>query len=156
MVLKVVLRNLQKHPFLNLVKVIGLGLALTGILFIALFLKNELTYDSYHQKSARTYRYTSTDPDFFSGKHFARIVNPGYIHEMSDALPELEEFVRLRPVRGGSPACAVKSPLSSALCGGDYRARPVSWGSLVGPKATLASASYCTSWPVNFRRIVTM
>ncbi|WP_320111071.1 ABC transporter permease [Draconibacterium orientale] len=101
MVLKVVLRNLQKHPFLNLVKVIGLGLALTGILFITLFLKNELTYDSYHQKSARTYRYTSTDPDFFSGKHFARIVNPGYIHEMSDALPELEEFVRLRPVRGG-------------------------------------------------------
>jgi putative ABC transport system permease protein len=101
MVLKVVLRNLQKHPFLNLVKVIGLGLALTGILFITLFLKNELTYDSYHQKSARTYRYTSTDPDFFSGKHFARIVNPGYIHEMCDALPELEEFVRLRPVRGG-------------------------------------------------------
>uniref|UniRef100_UPI00356A9888 hypothetical protein n=1 Tax=Draconibacterium sp. TaxID=1965318 RepID=UPI00356A9888 len=101
MVLKVVLRNLQKHPFLNLVKIIGLGLALTGIIFIALFLKNELTYDSYHQKSTRTYRYTITDPDFFSGKHFARIINPGYIHEMSDALPELEEFVRLRPVRGG-------------------------------------------------------
>ena len=60
-----------------------------------------MTYDSYHQKSAQIYSYTTTDPDFFSGKHFARIINPGYIHEMSDALPEVEEFVRLRPVRGG-------------------------------------------------------
>ena len=101
MIPKVVFRNLLKHPFLNLVKIVGLGLALVGIIFIALFLKNELTYDSYYQKSARTYRYTITDPDFFSGKHFARIINPGYIHEMSDALPEVEEFVRLRPVRGG-------------------------------------------------------
>ncbi|WP_321347680.1 ABC transporter permease [uncultured Draconibacterium sp.] len=101
MILKVVFRNLVKHPFLNLVKVIGLGLALAGIIFISLFLKNELTYDSYYSKSAQIYRYTITDPDFFSGKHFARIINPGYIHEMSDALPEIEEFVRLRPVRGG-------------------------------------------------------
>ena len=101
MVLKVVLRNLQKHPFLNLVKIIGLGLALSGIIFIALFLKNELTYDSFNQRSDRTYRYTITDPDFFNGKHFSRIINPGYILEMCDALPGLEEFVRLRPVRGG-------------------------------------------------------
>ncbi|MDX8337721.1 ABC transporter permease [Draconibacterium sp. IB214405] len=99
--LKVVFRNLLKHPFLNLVKVIGLSLALAGIIFISLFLKNELTYDSYQRKSAWTYRYTITDPDFFSGKHFARIINPGYVAEMSDALPELEDFVRLRPVRGG-------------------------------------------------------
>nr|WP_321354000.1 ABC transporter permease [uncultured Draconibacterium sp.] len=101
MVLKVVLRNLLKRPFLNFIKVIGLSLALTGIIFIALFLKNELSYDAYHQKSDRTYRYTITDPDFLGGKHFARTINPGYIKEMSDALPELEDFVRLRPVRGG-------------------------------------------------------
>ncbi len=101
MILKVVLRNLLKHPFLNLVKVIGLGLALVGIIFIALFLKNELSYDAYHRNSDRIYRYTITDPDFLSGKHFARTINPGYIDEMCDALPELEDFVRLRPVSGG-------------------------------------------------------
>ena len=77
MIPKVVFRNLLKHPFLNLVKIVGLGLALVGIIFIALFLKNELTYDSYYQKSARTYRYTITDPDFFSGKQFCPYYQSG-------------------------------------------------------------------------------
>ncbi len=101
MIIKVVVRNLSKRPFLHFVKVLGLSLALCGIVFIALFLKNELTYDAYHQKSDRTYRITLTDPDFLGGKHFARIVNPGYIQDIQEQLPEVENFVRLRPVRGG-------------------------------------------------------
>ncbi len=43
MELKFAVRNLTKRPFLNLIKIIGLSLALSGILIIALFLKNELT-----------------------------------------------------------------------------------------------------------------
>ena len=101
MILKVVIRNLQKHPFLNGIKIVGLGLALLGILFIGLFLKYELTFDKFHTKSARIYRYSITDPDFFEGKHFARIINPGYLADLKQEIPELENFVRLRPVRGG-------------------------------------------------------
>ena len=101
MILKVVLRNLFKHPFLNTVKVIGLGLALTGILFIALFLKNEWSFDRYHSKSDRIYRYTIADPDFLGGKHFARVINPVYIPELKGKVSEIENFVRLMPVRGG-------------------------------------------------------
>ena len=101
MILKVVIRNLLKRPFLHLVKVVGLSLALTGIVFIALFLKNELTFDNYHKKSERIYRYTITDPDFLGGKHFARIVNPGYIQNVKEQLPEIENYVRLRPLREG-------------------------------------------------------
>jgi len=101
MILKVVVRNLIKRPFLYFVKVIGLSLALVGILFITLFLKNELTYDSYHKNAANIYRYTLTDPDFLGGKHFARIVNPGYLPELKEQIPEIENFVRLRPIRGG-------------------------------------------------------
>ncbi|MDX1285175.1 MAG: ABC transporter permease, partial [Draconibacterium sp.] len=99
--IKVVIRNLFKHPFLNLVKIIGLGLALSGIVFISLFLKSELTYDRHHDKSNRIYRITLTDPDFLGGKHFARIVNPGYLPDVKERLPEVLDFVRLRPVRGG-------------------------------------------------------
>ena len=99
--IKVVIRNLLKRPFLNLVKVIGLSLALSGIVFITLFLKSELSFDRFHEKSGRTYRYTITDPDFFNGKHFARIVNPGYIKDAKDQISGIENFVRLRPVRGG-------------------------------------------------------
>jgi len=101
MILKVVIRNLLKRPFLHLVKVVGLSLALTGIVFIALFLKNELSFDNYHEKSVRIYRYTVNDPNFLGGKEFARIVNPGYIQDVKEQLPEIENFVRLRPVREG-------------------------------------------------------
>ncbi len=98
---KVAFRNLLKHPFLNLVKGIGLSLALTGIIFIALFIKNELSFDRYHEKSARIYRYTLTDPGFFVGKHFARVMNPVYIPDLATENPAIEAYVRLRPVRGG-------------------------------------------------------
>ncbi|NQU86658.1 MAG: ABC transporter permease [Mariniphaga sp.] len=101
MILKVVIRNLLKHPFLNLVKVVGLSLALSGIIFITLFLKNELSFDGYHKKSNRIFRYTTTAPDFFGGKHFARIVNPGYIQDLKEEVPEIDNYTRLRPVRGG-------------------------------------------------------
>ncbi len=101
MLFKVVLRNLTKRPFLNLVKVIGLSLALTGIIFISLFLKNELSYDAYHENAEQIYRYTLTDPDFLNGKHFSRIVNPKYVETLQDEIPEVENFMRLSPVRGG-------------------------------------------------------
>jgi len=83
-----------------LVKVVGLSLALIGIIFIALFLKNEFAFDNYHENSDRIYRYTIINPDFLGGKHFARIVNPGYIQDVKEQLPEIENYVRLRPVHG--------------------------------------------------------
>jgi len=99
--LKFALRNLLKRPFLNLIKIVGLSLALCGILIIVLFLKNELTYDSFHKKSDRIYRLTITDPDFLEGKHFARVPNPDYIPKMAEYFPEIENYVRLIPIMGG-------------------------------------------------------
>lgn len=101
MTLRFVLRNLQKRPFLNFIKVIGLSLALSCILLIVLFLRYELRFDTFHEKSGRIYRFTTTSPTFFSGKHFARLVNPTYIPAMSEYFPEIEKYVRLVPLRGG-------------------------------------------------------
>ncbi len=91
----------MKRPFLNLIKVAGLSLALSGILIILLFLKNELSYDSYHKESDRIYRFTNTSPDLFSGKHYSRILNTEYISRMAEYFPEIENYVRLAPVLGG-------------------------------------------------------
>jgi putative ABC transport system permease protein len=101
MELKFAIRNLTKRPLLNLIKIIGLSLALSGILIIVLFLKNELTYDSFHKKSDRIYRFTITSPDILGGKHFARIPNPDYIPQMAEYFPEIENYVRLVPIMGG-------------------------------------------------------
>jgi putative ABC transport system permease protein len=102
MILKVSIRNITKRPFLNIIKVVGLSLALSGILIIVLFLKNELTFDSFHKKSDRIYRFTITSPGFFEGKHFARVYQPAFIPKMAEYFPEIENYVRLIPVSGGS------------------------------------------------------
>ena len=101
MELKFAFRNLLKRPFLNLVKIIGLALSLSGILIIVLFLKNELTYDRFHKKSDRIYRLTITSSDILDGKHFARIPNPDYVPRMAEYFPEIENYVRLVPIMGG-------------------------------------------------------
>ena len=101
MILKFAIRNIYKRPFLNLIKVIGLSLALSGILIIVLFLKNELTYDGFYKKSERIYRLTITSSDFFEGKHFARVYKPDFIPKMVEYFPEIENYVRLAPISGG-------------------------------------------------------
>ncbi len=100
--LKFALRNLYRRGWLNLIKILGLSLAFSGILLITLFLQYELSYDSYHEKSDRIFRYTYSSPGFFSGKHFARVNNPVYLPEMKDYFPEIENYVRMAPLRGGT------------------------------------------------------
>lgn len=101
MTFKFIRRNIKKRPFLFFIKILGLSLALSGILLIMLFLKHELTYDKFHSESDRIYRFTTTSPTFFSGKHFARVYRPDYIPELAESFPGIEHYVRLSPVRGG-------------------------------------------------------
>jgi putative ABC transport system permease protein len=101
MTLKFTIRSIEKRPFLNLIKVAGLSLTLSAIVLIVLFLKNELTFDRFNKKSDRIYRFTVTDKASIAGKHFARVFNPEYIPKMAEYFPEIENYVRLAPVRGG-------------------------------------------------------
>jgi len=101
MTLRFTVRNLKKRPLLNLIKVIGLSLSLSGILLIVLFVKNELTFDRFHNKSGRIYRFTISDESFIGGKHFARVYNPEYVPKMAEYFPAIENYVRLSPIRGG-------------------------------------------------------
>jgi len=101
MLFQFVFRNIKKRPFLNSIKILGLALGLSGLLLISLFLKNELTYDAYHAKADRIYRFTITDPNYFGNNHFARIINSEQIPEMVAHFPEIENYVRLSPIKGG-------------------------------------------------------
>lgn len=99
MLFKYAIRNIKKHLFLNLIKTVGLSLGLCGILFISLFLKSQMSYDIFHKKADRIYRITLTSQLFFGNNHFARIINSELMSELSDELPEIEKFVRLKPIR---------------------------------------------------------
>lgn len=101
MLLKFILRNLSKRPFLNLIKIIGLSLALSGLLLIVLYLNHELNYDKSFKNHKQIFRLTTTNENFFGGKHFARMYYSAYIPLMKEKFPEIENYVRLSPLRGG-------------------------------------------------------
>ena len=99
MLVRYALRNIRKRFALNLIKIVGLSLGFCGVLFIALFLKRELSYDQGHTKMNRIYRLTTTNPDVFEGAHFARIADAKKINELSQDIPEIESLVRMMPLR---------------------------------------------------------
>lgn len=92
---------LKKHPFLNLIKITGLSLALGSILLILLYLRFELSYDRFPPRPGDIYRLTVTRDNFLGGKHFARIYGAGNIPDLAATFPGIESYVRLAPVRGG-------------------------------------------------------
>lgn len=101
MLLKIVIRNLKNKLLLNFIKVIGLSFGLGGIIFIGLFLKNELSYDNFHTHADSIYRLTFTNQEFMGENHFARIPNAEQVPLLKDYFPQIRNYVRLAPVRGG-------------------------------------------------------
>src|SRR6056297_2164190 len=53
-------RNLIRNKLYSTINILGLALGLTAFIFIALFVRDELSYDSYHEKSDRIYRMWQT------------------------------------------------------------------------------------------------
>ncbi len=54
--LTITLRNLRKHPGYAFINLFGLALGLVCCLLIFLFVRDELSYDRFHEKADRTYR----------------------------------------------------------------------------------------------------
>ncbi len=59
-ILKIAFRNWKKSPFFTLVNLLGLAVGIASCLLIGVYLINELSYDTHHEKSDRIYRITQT------------------------------------------------------------------------------------------------
>jgi putative ABC transport system permease protein len=57
---KIVLRNLWRNKTYSFINIFGLTLGLTCFLLIALYVFDELTYDTFHKNAANTYRVVET------------------------------------------------------------------------------------------------
>ena len=68
--LLVALRSFRKHSLYSSLNVLGLMLGLTVVLLIGLYVRFELSYDEFHERSDRTYRIVQRQPDnFFLGSN---------------------------------------------------------------------------------------
>ena len=61
--IKIALRNLKKHKGYSFINISGLSIGIALCLLILVFVKHQLSYDSFHENSDRTYRVNMIDED---------------------------------------------------------------------------------------------
>lgn len=58
--LKIAFRNLLRHKIYSLINISGLAIGMACCILILLFVRDELSYDRFHENSDRIYRLTRT------------------------------------------------------------------------------------------------
>ena len=106
----IALRLLKRNKLISTINILGLALALTGTLLIALFVQDELSYDRYHAHADDIYRVTRNflSSDGSVALHLADIA-PGYGPRLENDFPDIEAMARttgfylpLRPIESNS------------------------------------------------------
>ena len=91
---KIVLRNLWRNKTYSFINIFGLTLGLVCFLLIALYVFDELTYDSFHKQSNNTYRIVETKLSA-QGKETKTAAVAYKIAEQSPvAIPEVKKAAR--------------------------------------------------------------
>lgn len=92
--LKSAFRNIIKNKFYSFLNILGLTVGLTAFIFLFLFVRDEVSYDKYHEKASRIHRIESDFTIAGKNERFAIVPIP-----MAPALkleyPEVESFVRI-------------------------------------------------------------
>ncbi|NUM68207.1 ABC transporter permease [candidate division KSB1 bacterium] len=94
--LKIALRNLLRHKGYSFINVVGLAIGMACCILILLWVRDELSYDSFHPESDRIYRVVQEQRFSGSAQQVAVVaapVAPALAHDF----PEVEIAVRVRP-----------------------------------------------------------
>lgn len=91
--LKLILRKLRREKLYTLVNILGLTIGLTAFLLIALYVRDELSFDRFHHKVDEIYRIAShRDTDGTRGA----TVPVDFVELVAQDAPEIESFVRIK------------------------------------------------------------
>jgi putative ABC transport system permease protein len=76
--LKIALRNILKHKVYSLINIFGLAIGMACSILILLWVRDELSYDRFHQNADRIYRVTREwkNRDGETSLHLARVAPP--------------------------------------------------------------------------------
>jgi putative ABC transport system permease protein len=93
--LKIAFRNIKKYKSYSFINIAGLALGLACSILIILFVQDELSFDTYHEKGERIYRLVdSFDVDGGLSRHFALSSAP-FAPALKMDFPDVEDAVRL-------------------------------------------------------------
>ena len=91
---KIAFRNLWRHRVFSFINIMGLAVGMTACFLIFLYVRFELSYDSFHSKADRIYRVVAdikTPTEVLNADRPAWAVPPNAKEEF----PEVESFVRI-------------------------------------------------------------
>ncbi|MCK4646329.1 MAG: ABC transporter permease [Candidatus Aminicenantes bacterium] len=95
--LKVAFRNIWRHKVYSLINILGLAIGIALCILILVYVQDELSYDSFHEKADRIYRIAQLEDHDGELLHYMRI-GPGITEKMKIDFPEAaEKTVRLLP-----------------------------------------------------------
>ncbi len=92
--LHLILRSLLKRKSFSVIHIIGLTLGLTCCLLVYLFISYELSFDQYHSKADRIYRFTNTYTNQNGVKHSIGTPHPMAVALRND-IPDFEKVARV-------------------------------------------------------------
>ncbi len=90
----IALRNIKKHKGFSFINISGLAIGMACCLLILLYVRDELSYDKYHEKSARIHRILSFSTIGGVTRRFA--ISPAALAPaVTESIPEIESYARV-------------------------------------------------------------
>jgi len=94
----IAIRNLKNYKGYSLINILGLSIGIACCVIIMLYVRNEMSFDEYHEKSDRIYRIE------YSGRFGENEINnvrtpADWAPALKNDYPAIENFVRLKPPR---------------------------------------------------------
>ena len=94
---KIAFRNILRHKGFSFINIFGLALGLAVFILIMLWVKDENSYDRFHQNSDRLYRLVVQAE--INEQSFKAVVTPGeFTPYLQENIPEIAETSRYRPI----------------------------------------------------------
>ncbi len=98
--LKIIIRNIRKNKGYSFINIFGLAVGMACCILILLWVKDELSFDRFHDNADVIYRITEHQYDS-SGDYFPVAVTPWPLAEaLKDDFPEIVDSARLRILSG--------------------------------------------------------
>ncbi len=90
--IKNLLRIVRKNKLDSFLNMVGLSVAMVVFIFITLYVKNEVTFDTYHPHADCIFRVTTSLTSPAGQSSDMALANPPFVQILKNECPEIEEF----------------------------------------------------------------
>jgi len=95
--LLITIRNLRHNALYSWINILGLAVSLTAVIFIMLWVNDELSFDKFHSNADRIYRVNS----IFTVFDQYRETTPAPLASVAAEIPDIEQICRIRHYNKG-------------------------------------------------------